>query len=223
MWKVIKEDELYHHGIKGQKWGVRRFQNLDGTLTAAGRKRYTDENGNPISRQKARKQARERLRTGKTVSKLNEARARYDKADRDLLDTMYDLVDKKQYYTKDLEWDYARLKKDKQYQAAEKARAEAKKSLKEAEDSYDKDAKMATDHIGKKAAGALLGATVGVMMLGLVATDPTVMNFARAGRDAVKDFVYDRSVGKAIDDRFWNDMVSDHPKTVQIGNWYKHR
>lgn len=33
-------NELYHHGIKGQKWGVRRFQNPDGTLTAKGRKRY---------------------------------------------------------------------------------------------------------------------------------------------------------------------------------------
>ena len=33
-------DELYHHGIKGQKWGVRRYQNSDGTLTSKGKNRY---------------------------------------------------------------------------------------------------------------------------------------------------------------------------------------
>ena len=33
-------DYLIHHGIQGQKWGIRRFQNEDGSLTAAGRKRY---------------------------------------------------------------------------------------------------------------------------------------------------------------------------------------
>lgn len=32
--------ELRHHGIKGQRWGVRRYQNADGSLTAAGQKRY---------------------------------------------------------------------------------------------------------------------------------------------------------------------------------------
>ena len=32
--------ELYHHGIKGQRWGVRRYQNDDGSLTAAGKERY---------------------------------------------------------------------------------------------------------------------------------------------------------------------------------------
>ena len=33
-------DELYHHGIKGQRWGVRRFVNADGTLTPEGKARY---------------------------------------------------------------------------------------------------------------------------------------------------------------------------------------
>ena len=41
---LVMNGELYHHGIKGQKWGVRRWQNADGTYNEAGKKRYFDSN-----------------------------------------------------------------------------------------------------------------------------------------------------------------------------------
>lgn len=37
----LEHSELYHHGIKGMKWGVRRYQNADGSLTSEGMRRYS--------------------------------------------------------------------------------------------------------------------------------------------------------------------------------------
>lgn len=45
--------ELYHWGIKGMRWGVRRYQNKDGSLTVAGRKHYSAENEKLKAREKA--------------------------------------------------------------------------------------------------------------------------------------------------------------------------
>jgi len=38
------QDSLTHHGIRGQKWGIRRYQNPDGSLTEAGKERYLGDN-----------------------------------------------------------------------------------------------------------------------------------------------------------------------------------
>ena len=59
------KNELYHWGIKGMKWGVRRYQNKDGTLTAAGKKHY---NGDGNAGEEAEQVEYAPKRTGKDAS-----------------------------------------------------------------------------------------------------------------------------------------------------------
>lgn len=68
------DDELYHHGIKGQRWGIRRYQNPDGSLTPAGVRRYgTAENFNKVQKQKS-KGLIERTRDKRKMKKLRKVR-----------------------------------------------------------------------------------------------------------------------------------------------------
>lgn len=70
-------NELQHHGIKGQKWGVRRFQNTDGSLTAEGKKRYSvSDYQQAIDKTKtAGKIVNEAKTLNNTVKKLNDPTA----------------------------------------------------------------------------------------------------------------------------------------------------
>ena len=73
----ICEDDLYHHGTKGMKWGVRRYQNKDGSLTAAGKKRRSL--GQVIrdhKTKKKRKAALEKAREAKAAKKKAEEKAK---------------------------------------------------------------------------------------------------------------------------------------------------
>ena len=46
---------LAHHGVKGQKWGVRRYQNQDGSLTEEGRRRYSKSSESSVDSDKFKK------------------------------------------------------------------------------------------------------------------------------------------------------------------------
>lgn len=64
----LKIHELCHYGVKGQKWGVRRYQNKDGTLTDAGKERYgAEDNSNKMS-EKTYKSTMDILNAAKTIS-----------------------------------------------------------------------------------------------------------------------------------------------------------
>lgn len=66
-----KNDELEHNGIKGMRWGVRRYQNKDGSLTNAGKKRYNVDIEDAVTKkQKAKAEARKAsARYNRTYSK----------------------------------------------------------------------------------------------------------------------------------------------------------
>lgn len=76
MWQYnnTPSSELYHWGIKGQKWGVRRFQNEDGSLTPEGKRRYGIDDTGVISDRSQKKIDRDAKRYRRQINLENKYR-----------------------------------------------------------------------------------------------------------------------------------------------------
>ena len=91
-YRIAPSDELYHHGIKGQKWGIRRFENPDGTLTEEGKKRY----GTRQSRIKANNKAIEKYSEG--IARDTKSLKNFDRYGVKSKDFLKRLVEDDEYY-----------------------------------------------------------------------------------------------------------------------------
>ncbi len=70
-------NELYHFGVPGMRWGVRRYQNVDGSLTSRGRKRFKEVSKSSKEQERVRKESLKLLgkdlkRTDRKYEKVNQ-------------------------------------------------------------------------------------------------------------------------------------------------------
>lgn len=72
----MNQNEIYHFGIKGMKWGVRRYQNSDGTLTKAGQRRYESDVSANMKRKKDKRIPEEGLKDPKRWAREDNERTK---------------------------------------------------------------------------------------------------------------------------------------------------
>lgn len=95
---------LAHHGVKGQKWGVRRYQNEDGTYTAAGKSRYLKKAERMVEKYESQRE-KSRITTAKLNRRLSEHKSSdslYRKAKRESAKSQKVLNKTAEYFKKEL-------------------------------------------------------------------------------------------------------------------------
>lgn len=102
--------ELYRHGVKGQKWGVRRYQNSDGSLTLEGKKRYYNKDGslNPVGKGKSVELGYRLMGTSKSLAKRHGYYTKLDARDIERINTAINNLNANRYTDKQVK----RLAKD---------------------------------------------------------------------------------------------------------------
>lgn len=75
---ITRDDELYHHGVKGQKWGIHRYQNRDGSLIKSDNKHHLSTVSSFVKKQKDKAFVRKtikkasRVPTSKEINKMSD-------------------------------------------------------------------------------------------------------------------------------------------------------
>ena len=120
-----EDNYLEHHGILGQKWGVRRWQNADGSLNPAGKKRYSSGELRNMAKQVGEYNIGKSKIRGKAALERRKADTKYDKESSKLY-AQKDKMSKRDY---DKAFDKLGKDLDSSYKASDKKAAESEKKL----------------------------------------------------------------------------------------------